>query len=181
MKRRYRSEMGQIWWVTYGSNLATARFRCYLVGGRPAGSARDHDGCRDPSDPARAKGVAVPGGVVFASRCMGRREGAFRQGVGRHRVLPCLPDLRRSARDIAAQERRRPPGGEFGRDLAGLLPDVRRMVAPAHGYGATGVARYLLAARAWPVPRRRADRGARRLGVRRVVISSTGRQSRAWV
>ena len=26
--------------------------------------------------------------------------------------------------DIAAQEMRRPPGGEFARDLAGLLPDV---------------------------------------------------------
>jgi hypothetical protein len=41
--------------------------------------------------------------------------------------------------DIAAQERRRPPGGEFARDLAGLLPDVETMVATGPGHYETVV------------------------------------------
>ncbi len=35
--------------------------------------------------------------------------------------------------DVAAQELRRPPGGEFARDLAGLLPDVETMVTTGPG------------------------------------------------
>jgi hypothetical protein len=41
--------------------------------------------------------------------------------------------------DIAAQERRRLPGGEFARDLAGLLPDVETMVATGPGHYETVV------------------------------------------
>ena len=60
--------MERIWYLAYGSNLATARFRCYLAGGRPDGGARHYAGCRDPSDPTRSQGVEVPGGLVFAGR-----------------------------------------------------------------------------------------------------------------
>jgi hypothetical protein len=35
--------------------------------------------------------------------------------------------------DIAAQERRLPPGGEFAEDLAGLLPDVESLVTMGPG------------------------------------------------
>lgn len=31
-----------VWYAAYGSNLAAARFRCYVVGGRPAGAARTY-------------------------------------------------------------------------------------------------------------------------------------------
>jgi hypothetical protein len=41
--------------------------------------------------------------------------------------------------DIAAQERRRAPGGEFARDLAGLLPDVETVVATGPGHYETVV------------------------------------------
>jgi hypothetical protein len=41
--------------------------------------------------------------------------------------------------DIAAQERRRQPGGEFARDLAGLLPDVESLVATGPGHYETVV------------------------------------------
>jgi hypothetical protein len=36
--------------------------------------------------------------------------------------------------DVTAQEMRRPPGGEFARDLAGLLPDVASMHTMGSGH-----------------------------------------------
>jgi len=133
--------MSRIWYVTYGSNLAMSRFRCYLSGGRPAGGAREYAGCRDRSDPARMEGVEVPGGIVFASE-----SGVWGGGMAFFdRALPGVAACRAylitadQFGDIAAQERRRPPGGEFARDLAGLLPDVETMVATGPGHYETVV------------------------------------------
>jgi len=131
----------EIWYVTYGSNLAMARFRCYLAGGRPAGAAREYAGCRDPRDPVRSEGVEVPGGIVFAGQ-----SGVWGGGMAffdrtRPGVAACRAHLVTADQfgDIAAQERRRPPGGEFARDLAGLLPDVETMVATGPGHYETVV------------------------------------------
>jgi hypothetical protein len=133
--------MAEIWYVAYGSNLAIARFRCYLSGGRPAGGAREYPGCRDPSDPARAEGVEVPGGITFASE-----SGVWGGGMAFFDRSPlgmaaCRAYLVTAEQfgDIAAQERRRPPGGEFARDLAGLLPDVESVVATGPGHYETVV------------------------------------------
>ena len=133
--------MGLIWYVVYGSNLAMGRFRCYLSGGRPAGGTREYVGCRDRSDPARAEGVEVPGGIVFASESGVWGGGmAFldhtRPGLAACRAYLVTAD---QLGDIAAQERRRPPGGAFARDLAGLLPDVEQIVATGPGHYETVV------------------------------------------
>jgi hypothetical protein len=133
--------MDRIWYVTYGSNLAMSRFRCYLSGGRPAGGAREYAGCRDPSDPVRMEGVEVPGGIVFASESgvWGGGMAFFDRsvpGVAACRVYLITAD---QFGDIAAQERRRAPGGEFARDLAGLPPDVETMVATGPGHYETVV------------------------------------------
>jgi hypothetical protein len=128
--------MTRIWYVVYGSNLAMGRFRCYLSGGRPAGGSRVYVGCRDRSDPNRAEGVEVPGGIAFASESgvwgggMAFFDGAL-PGVAACRAYLITAD---QFGDVAAQERRRPPGGEFARDLAGLLPDVETMVATGPGH-----------------------------------------------
>jgi hypothetical protein len=131
----------QIWYVAYGSNLAMSRFRCYLSGGRPVGGARAYVGCRDPNDPARAEGVEVQGGIVFASE-----SGVWGGGMAFFdRALPGVAACRAylvtadQFGDIAAQERRRAPGGEFARDLAGLLPDVETVVATGPGHYETVV------------------------------------------
>lgn len=136
-KLRYRSEMGlpQIWYVAYASNLAMDRFRCYLSGGRPFGGAREYAGCRDPSEAARAAGIEVPGGLVFAeeSRVWGGGMAFYdRAAIG---VVACRAYLVTTEQfgDIAAQERRLPPGGEFAQDLAGLLPDVESLVTIGPG------------------------------------------------
>jgi hypothetical protein len=54
------------WYGCYGSNLALARFRCYLEGGRPLGSSRSQPGCRDTSPPTGDRPVTLPGQVHFA-------------------------------------------------------------------------------------------------------------------
>jgi hypothetical protein len=133
--------MPRIWYVAYGSNLALSRFRCYLAGGRPAGGARDYLGCRDPSDPARAQAVDVPGGIVFASESSVWGGGMAFFDRGRDGVAACRAYLVTADQfgDIAAQERRREPGGEFARDLAGLLPDVESVVATGPGHYETVV------------------------------------------
>ncbi|MGA8247135.1 MAG: histone deacetylase [Nocardioides sp.] len=124
-----------VWYVAYGSNLAIDRFRCYLAGGRPAGGSREYAGCRDPRDPARSEGVEVPGGLVFASE-----SGVWGGGMAffdrtRPGVAACRAHLITAEQlgDVAAQERRRPPGGGFARHLAGLLPDVETVVATGPG------------------------------------------------
>src|SRR5205085_1218725 len=105
----------RIWYVAYGSNLATGRFRCYLSGGRPAGGSRDYVGCRDPRDPTRTEGVEVPGGLVFAGASRVWHGGmAFYDRAAAGVVAGCayLVTTEQFA-DVAAQELRRPPGGEF--------------------------------------------------------------------
>ena len=127
--------MQRIWYVAYGSNLATARFRCYLSGGRPAGGSRDYVGCRDPSDPTRIEGVEVPGGLVFAGASRVWHGGmAFYDRAAPGVVAGCayLVTTEQFA-DVAAQELRRPPGGEFAHDLSGLLPDVESVVTTGPG------------------------------------------------
>ncbi|MFG1820182.1 histone deacetylase [Kribbella sp. NPDC049174] len=118
--------MQRVWYVAYGSNLALGRFRCYLAGGRPAGGARVYPGCRDRSDPERIVGVEVPGRLVFAgaSRVWGGGS-AFYDAAGPGRVAGRAYLLTpEQLGDVAAQEMRREPGGEFADDLAGLLPHV---------------------------------------------------------
>jgi hypothetical protein len=116
----------RVWYVAYGSNLSLARFRCYLAGGRPAGGMREYAGCRDKREPERIVSLDVPGGVVFAgeSRTWGGGM-AFYDATAPGRVA-CRAYLVTTEQlgDVAAQEMRRPPGGEFARDLAGLLGDV---------------------------------------------------------
>jgi hypothetical protein len=116
----------QVWYVAYGSNLALDRFRCYLAGGSPAGGARVYTGCRDPREPEQIVSLEVDGGLVFAgeSRVWGGGM-AFYDAKGPGRVV-CRAYLVTAEQlgDIAAQEMRREPGGEFARDLASLLPEV---------------------------------------------------------
>jgi hypothetical protein len=116
----------RVWYVAYGSNLSLARFRCYLAGGRPAGGMREYAGCRDKRDPERIVRFDVPGGLVFAGESKTWGGGmAFYDATAAGRVA-CRAYLVTIEQfgDIAAQEMRRPPGGEFARDLAGLLGDV---------------------------------------------------------
>ena len=118
--------MQRVWYVAYGSNLAFERFRCYLSGGRPAGGMREYPGCRDRRDPEQVVSLDVPGGLMFAGESRAWGGGMAFYDVKGAVLVACRAYLLTAEQlgDVAAQEMRREPGGEFARDLAGLLGDV---------------------------------------------------------
>ncbi len=57
---------GQVWYVSYGSNLSEARLAAYLEGGVPPGGNRANPGARDRSLPRRSAAVELPGALYFS-------------------------------------------------------------------------------------------------------------------
>jgi hypothetical protein len=123
-----------VWYVAYGSNLSSARFRCYLRGGRPDGGARHYPGCRDRSDPLADEPVELRGGLYFAgtSTVWGGGMAMYdpsQAGVVAGRVY--LVTVGQFA-DVLAQETRRSPGTDLD-----LVP-LRRTGRHRHGSGRYG-------------------------------------------
>jgi hypothetical protein len=109
-------EADLVWYVAYGSNLASERLRCYLAGGRPHGGHRTYAGARDPRDPHQTRAVELPGGIVFAGQSTVWEGGiafyaprASGQVAARAYLLTV-----EQVNDLVAQEIRRPPGGDLG-------------------------------------------------------------------
>jgi len=72
--------MHHVWYVSYGSNLHRARFLAYLQGGRVAGNAVVHEGCRDTSPPADDIPLTLAHSLYFAGwsrRVWGGTSAAF--------------------------------------------------------------------------------------------------------
>jgi hypothetical protein len=59
-------EQGEVWYVSYGSNMSQARLGAYLSGGVPPGGSRSNPGARDGRPPRRSVPVDLPGTVYFA-------------------------------------------------------------------------------------------------------------------
>ncbi|MHC5067906.1 MAG: histone deacetylase [Planctomycetota bacterium] len=57
-----------IWYVAYGSNLLSARFDCYLIGGKAPGATRKDPGARDDSPPHDERAMFLPYPLSFAGR-----------------------------------------------------------------------------------------------------------------
>jgi hypothetical protein len=57
---------GDVWYVSYGSNLYAARLTAYLQGGVPPGGSRANPGARDGTPPRRDVPVDLPGSLYFA-------------------------------------------------------------------------------------------------------------------
>jgi hypothetical protein len=117
-----------VWYVAYGSNLSAQRFACYLGGGRPAGSRRTYEGCRNPSPPRRAVATWLPGRLVFggASRVWGGSMAFYDPDVdGRVAARAYLVTLAQFG-DVLAQESRRPVGTPYPLEAAvdGRLPGL---------------------------------------------------------
>lgn len=126
--------MDQVWYVAYGSNLASERFRCYLAGGQPAGGSRVYPGCRDPREPEQVAAVEIPGGLVFSGESAVWGGGrafydldALGVVAGRGYLLTV-----EQLGDVAAQEMYREPGSALARDLAAALDEVEsvRVLGP---------------------------------------------------
>ncbi len=55
-----------VWYASYGSNLLQNRFHCYIRGGTPHGSIKNHIGCRDKSLPIQEKNIIINRELYFA-------------------------------------------------------------------------------------------------------------------
>ncbi len=55
-----------IWYCSYGSNLSTERFMCYINGGKPQNSTKEEEGCRDKTPPIDDKPHIIKHALYFA-------------------------------------------------------------------------------------------------------------------
>ncbi|MED1472452.1 hypothetical protein [Bacillus salipaludis] len=60
-----------VWYASYGSNLNSERFLCYIKGGSPEGSTRVESGCRDRSLPIDVSTFTIPYPLYFAKKAAG--------------------------------------------------------------------------------------------------------------
>jgi hypothetical protein len=130
---------GEVWYVSYGSNMSDARLSCYLEGGRPPGGTRHNPGARDPRPPRHSLPVELPGSVYFAGKSPQWGGGvAFydHETPGPAAARAYLVTAQQFA-DIAAQEMHRVPDPDDPIEeivLGGLDPehDGRHHVGPGH-------------------------------------------------
>ncbi|WP_406830173.1 histone deacetylase [Pedococcus sp. KACC 23699] len=120
----------QIWYASYGSNLARDRFLCYVRGGRPAGASRTYPGARDTTPPADDRALTLPGEMFFAWESPTWGGGiAFYDPTASGRTLArayLLTDGQFA--DVAAQEMHREPGEDL--DLTTVLDESRHDLGP---------------------------------------------------
>ena len=120
----------QVWYASYGSNLARDRFMCYLGGGRPPGVTRTYPGARDPSPPTGDRGLTLPGDMFFAWESPTWGGGiAFYDATAQGETLAraYLVSEQQFA-DVAAQEMHRLPGEDL--DLSTVLSRARHDLGP---------------------------------------------------
>lgn len=119
-----------VWYVAYGSNLSRERFRCYLEGGRPAGSRRGHPPSRDPSPPADDRPVVLPHRPYFAGRSTSWGGGAVAfvdpESGGGEAPARAYRVTREQLADVYA--------GENGLEPGPVVPD-EAFVGPVHDLG----------------------------------------------
>jgi hypothetical protein len=127
----FRSE-DPVWYVAYGSNMNTARFGCYISGGRPRGARRTYLGCRDQSPPRRDVAIHLPGGLTFAgrSRVWGGGIAFFDPHADGELAARAYLITFGQLSDVVAQETRRPVGS----DLAMGSGVDRRWALPSAAY-----------------------------------------------
>ena len=122
--------MDRVWYVAYGTNLSFARFRCYLVGGRPDGGSRTYPGCRDRVEPGGDVSLDIPGALYFAGRSSVWGGGMAiydARGPGRVAGRAYLLTVEQVV-DVLAQEGRQLPG--LDPDLPALARDGRHQLGP---------------------------------------------------
>lgn len=109
-----------VWYVSYGSNMATERLRCYLEGGCPPGAHATQPGARDTRPPRAWVALELPGTVYFAGESPTWGGGvAFYDpdGSGRAMARGYLVSVEQFV-DIARQEMRRKVAADDAADDA---------------------------------------------------------------
>nr|WP_222854050.1 histone deacetylase [Fodinicola acaciae] len=115
-----------LWYVSYGSNLNSARFGCYLYGGRPDGARRVYPGCRDRTPPARTEPAWLAGAVYFACESPTWTGGIAFLDTSVTTTAAARAYLISAGQfaDVVAQEMRREPDGDL--DLTEVLDTGRQ-------------------------------------------------------
>jgi hypothetical protein len=115
--------MTRVWYVAYGSNLSSARFRCYVAGGIPVGGSRAYVGCRDTRAPSDTVSIEPPGGLRFTgnSTVWGGGMAIYDSKLSGRAACRAYLVTSEQFADVVAQETRRRPGGAFARQLERLL------------------------------------------------------------
>lgn len=123
--------MEQVWYAGYGSNLAWARFRCYLQGGRPEGAARTLPGATDPADPLDMQPITLDGSVYFAwhSPTWGGGIAFYDPDAGGTSLGRAYLVTAAQFVDVATQEMHREPTGD-PLDLVALMDAGRLVLGP---------------------------------------------------
>lgn len=127
---------GEVWYVSYGSNMASERLACYIEGGCPPGGFRTNPGARDPRPPRRSIPVELPGSLYFAGRSSQWGGGIAFYDHDTPGPTPARAYLVTAAQfaDIAAQEMHRVPDPDDPLEevLIGGLDDGRHVAGPGH-------------------------------------------------
>jgi len=104
-----------VWYVAYGSNLDTARLRCYLEGGVAPGRTEPNPGARDRTAPRASRATTLPHPVRFVGRAPAWGGGGY--AVLEHGTVDPPPTLGRAwlltvaqLADVLDQECGRPSG-----------------------------------------------------------------------
>ncbi|MGO4341901.1 histone deacetylase [Pedococcus sp. 2YAF34] len=120
----------QVWYASYGSNLARDRFLCYLEGGRPAGATRTYPGARNTSPPTADRAMTLPGEMFFAweSPTWGGGIAFYDSGAAGATLARAYLVTEQQFADVAAQEMHRPPGEDL--DLSTVLSSSRHDLGP---------------------------------------------------
>lgn len=59
-------EPGEVYYLSYGSNLSHKRFFCYIHGGQPEGNSHTYEGCRNTLLPHLSFGVKFDAALYFS-------------------------------------------------------------------------------------------------------------------
>jgi len=128
---------GDVWYVSYGSNMSQARLSAYLEGGVPPGGNAANPGAHDPTPPRRSVPVDLPGALYFAGDSHQWHGGvAFydHHGEGGPTAARAYLITAYQFADIAAQEMYRipQPGDPLVEVVVDGLDGGRHHVGPGH-------------------------------------------------
>lgn len=62
------TEITDVWYACYGSNICRDRFLCYINGGTPAGAKKHFTGCEDKTQPKDSRPFEIPHPIYFAKK-----------------------------------------------------------------------------------------------------------------
>jgi len=65
---RFLSLTNLVWYASYGSDLFSRRFMCYIEGGQPDGASSPHPGCRDKTPPKDDQPIKISYPLYFAKQ-----------------------------------------------------------------------------------------------------------------